>query len=176
MKKIVIIIAFAVISGAAVFAALNMDSITASTASSVEAEGGQIVAAGDLTWHTSYTEALQQAMEEDKMVLVNFTGSDWCTYCIQLDENVFSKEEFHAWAKENAVLLYLDFPQKKQLSDEQMKQNQKLAELFGIRGFPTILFLDKGGAVMARAGFGTDASQWIKDVEGQVTSYRELVQ
>ncbi len=72
------------------------------------------------------------------MVLLDFTGSDWCGWCIKLQKETFSKPEFQKFAAESLVLVELDFPRGKEQSEELKKQNQELAEKFGIQGFPTL--------------------------------------
>ncbi len=122
-------------------------------------------AAADV-WMTDYEAALAKAKKEKKFVLADFTGSDWCGWCIKLKEEVFSKPEFLEWAKDNVVLLELDFPKQKQLPDELKKQNDKLAREFHIEGYPTILFLDRTGKKVDRSGYlpgGPEA--WIADAE-----------
>jgi len=130
-----------------------------------------IAGAGDDLWMTDYEEALKIAKKERKLVLVDFTGSDWCGWCIKLKDEVFSKEEFQEWAKEHFVLLELDFPRKKQLPEELKKQNEKLRDKFGIRGYPTILFLDKKGKKVGQSGYvkGGPAA-WIAKAEEELGS------
>jgi protein disulfide-isomerase len=70
-----------------------------------------------------------------------FTGSDWCGWCIRLQREVFQKPEFEPWAKENVVLVDLDFPSKKKQDPKIKEQNQKLQKQFGIRGYPTVVFV-----------------------------------
>lgn len=107
----------------------------------------------DSSWMTDFEAAQAKAKEEGKPMLVNFTGSDWCIWCIRLDEEVFSKQAFKDYAKENLILVELDFPRKKAQSDELKEQNQALAQKYGIRGFPTILILDAEGKVIETTGY-----------------------
>ena len=79
------------------------------------------------------------------MILADFTGSDWCGWCIKLKNEVFDTPEFQKWADEKVVLLELDFPRNKQLPEELVAQTKDLQTKFGIRGFPTILFLTPKG-------------------------------
>ena len=94
------------------------------------------------------------------MVLLDFTGSDWCGWCIKLKKDTFSKPEFQKLAEEKLVLVELDFPRSKTQSAELKKQNQELAEKFGIEGFPTLVLLSSQGTEVARnvgylaGGFG----------------------
>src|SRR6516164_11252706 len=88
----------------------------------------------DALWLTNYQQALAQAAKEKKNVLIDFTGSDWCPPCIQMEKEVLSQREFIAFAKNNLVLLKLDFPRRKKLSPEEKEQNHKLGQQFRIRG------------------------------------------
>ncbi|RYD77767.1 MAG: thioredoxin family protein [Verrucomicrobiaceae bacterium] len=96
-------------------------------------------------WVTDYEKALQQAKQENKKVLLDFTGSDWCGWCIKLQEDVFSKPEFKEYAKQNLVLVELDFPQSKKLEEKTREQNEKLKGEFKVQGFPTLVLLDAEG-------------------------------
>jgi len=101
-------------------------------------------------WKTDYTAALEQAAKENKMVLLDFTGSDWCGWCIKLQKDTFSKPEFKKFAEQSLILVELDFPRGKAQSDALKKQNEELAEKFGVQGFPTLVLLDPLGREAAR--------------------------
>ena len=75
-------------------------------------------------------------------MMLFFTGSDWCGWCIRLQKEVFFKEEFVKWAKDNVVLVELDFPRKKQLDPTLQQQNYSLQNAFKIQGYPTIWFVN----------------------------------
>jgi len=111
------------------------------------------MSAGEAAWHEDYAEALQLAKAQDKKVLVNFTGSDWCGWCIKLDGEIFSKEAFIEYANENLILVKLDFPRKKEQSDEIRTQNRKLMGEYGVRGFPTVMVLNPEGEKIGRLGY-----------------------
>ena len=105
-------------------------------------------------WNTDFEKASAKAKAEGKYMLVDFSGSDWCGWCIKLDNEVFSKETFKAYAKENLVLMLADFPRdSSKQSDEVQKQNKALSEKFGIRGFPTVIILDAAGEAVAQTGY-----------------------
>lgn len=104
-------------------------------------------------WMTDYDAALKKAKAENKTVLLDFSGSDWCGWCVRLDKEVFSKDEFKAYAKDNLVTVLIDFPRKKQLDATLKKQNQELAEKFKIRGFPTVVLLNSEGEKIAQTGY-----------------------
>ena len=95
-----------------------------------------------LDWHTDLEKAKKIAGSEKKNILVYFTGSDWCGWCKRLQATVFRKPTFAAWAKENVVLLELDFPRRKQLPPEIAQQNQQLQGFFRPQGYPTIWIFD----------------------------------
>jgi len=121
-------------------------------------------------WLDNYDEALKLAKSENKKVLVNFTGSDWCGWCIKLDKETFQKPEFDTFAKENLVLLKIDFPQRKQLSDEVKKQNDALQGKYGVEGFPTLVLLDNDGKeVLRKVGYlpgGPSAfEEWVRSAK-----------
>lgn len=114
---------------------------------------GLNVAASQLDWLTDTQQALAKARTEQKLVLLNFTGSDWCPWCIRLEKEVFSTPEFAAYAKTNLILVLVDFPRKKQLSEDQKKANSKLAAKYGIEGLPTLVVLDSTGNQLGKLGY-----------------------
>ena len=96
-------------------------------------------------WLVDLNEAYALSKKTKKPILANFTGTDWCGWCIKLKAEVFDKPEFKEWAKKNVVLIEIDFPRKKQLPEEIKQQNAGLQQAFQVTGYPTIwLFnLDK---------------------------------
>jgi thioredoxin-related protein len=109
---------------------------------------GAAAFAGD--WETDYAKALQAAKSQNKRVLLDFTGSDWCGPCIELRKQVFSRPDFRAYANNNLVLVEIDYPQRKKQPDELKKQNEKLSKQYEIdeKGFPTVILLDSAGKVI----------------------------
>ncbi len=106
-------------------------------------------------WYTDLDEAKAVAAKENKPLLVDFTGSDWCGYCIKLHAEVFDKPEFEEFAK-NYVLVELDFPNKKPQPPEEKAKNKATQAKFGVSGFPTVLLLDAktGEAYGRQSGYG----------------------
>lgn len=106
-------------------------------------------------WFTDLDEAKAVAAKENKPLLVDFTGSDWCGYCIKLHAEVFDKPEFEEFAK-NYVLVELDFPSKKPQPPEEKAKNKATQAKFGVSGFPTVLLLDAktGEAYGRQSGYG----------------------
>jgi len=126
-------------------------------------------AAGEGEWLTDFEAAKKQAKKEKKPLLVDFTGSDWCGWCIKLDEEVFSKDEFKTWAAANVVLVKLDYPKKTKLPEELAKQNEELKNKYAIKGYPTILFLNAKGDKIESSGYLEGGpSKWIADAEGKL--------
>ncbi len=106
-----------------------------------------------LNWKTDLNEALATAKKENKAVLINFTGSDWCRWCKILSDEVFSKSEFEDFAEKNLVLVKIDFPRNIEQSNSTKYYNQQLADLYGVDGFPTIILLDKNGQGILKTGY-----------------------
>ena len=115
--------------------------------------------AEDNLWQTNFEESKAKAKADNKLLLVDFTGSDWCGWCIKLKDEVFSKKEFQTEAPKQFVLVELDFPRQKKLPDELKTQNDQLAKQYKVRGFPSILLLDAAGQVIARTGYRPDGPE-----------------
>ncbi|MDP0496872.1 MAG: thioredoxin family protein [Verrucomicrobiota bacterium JB024] len=96
-------------------------------------------------WVTDYQGALELAKKENRPILLDFTGSDWCGWCKKIDKEIFSTSAFQSYAKDNLVLLYVDFPNGKPQADALKAQNEQLQNKFGVRGFPTLVLLDSNG-------------------------------
>ena len=95
-----------------------------------------------LTWHTDLVKAIEISTKEKKTLMLFFTGSDWCGWCIRLQKEVFYKPEFIEWANDNVVLVDIDFPNNKsKQSTELQQQNNMLQQQFGVQGYPTIHFV-----------------------------------
>ena len=107
----------------------------------------------NLNWEENLETALQKAKTENKAVLVNFTGSDWCQWCIRLSDEVFSKPEFEEYAEQNLILVRLDFPRNIEQSAETKMYNNQLAQRYGIQGFPTILLFNSQGQMVLQTGY-----------------------
>jgi protein disulfide-isomerase len=109
----------------------------------------------DAVWLTSYNEAVKQSQKTGKPIMADFTGSDWCKWCVRLHEEVFSKPEFKKWAAQNVVLLELDFPQHTAQPKALQEQNESLERKYQsiLPGFPTILFLNPDGTVFGKYNY-----------------------
>ena len=129
--------------------------IVASVASAAEvAEKGAELG----KWTSDAPAAQELAKKTGKPLFIQFTGSDWCGWCKLMDGKVFSTAEWADYAKDNLVLLYIDFPRGKQQSKELEDQNEKLSEQYGIGGVPTYLIVDAQGKQLGQLGASQDAT------------------
>jgi len=106
--------------------------------------------AADVTWLTDLPAAEAQAKSEKKIVLMDFTGSDWCPWCIKFRKDVLDSQAFTDYAAKNVVLVELDYPREKKQSAELKKANDELKEKYNIEGFPTLVVLDQNGKEIGR--------------------------
>ena len=102
------------------------------------------------TWTTDYKKAQEEAKASHKLLLLDFTGSDWCGFCIQLDKAILQQPQFKDYASKNLVLMEVDFPRRKAQSAETQKQNMELARRYQIEGFPTLVVLNGEGKTVWR--------------------------
>lgn len=118
-------------------------------------------------WTEDFPAAFKKAGSEGRYLLVNFSGSDWCGWCIRLDREVFSTEEFEAYARDNLVCVLIDAPRKKQLPPEVHLQNEHLRAQFKVTGYPSIFLLDPSGRMIARTGYQPGgAAYYIQHLQG----------
>ncbi|AOZ98723.1 MULTISPECIES: thioredoxin family protein [Flavobacterium] len=96
--------------------------------------------AQELKWHTDVKEAMAIGIKEKKPLLLFFTGSDWCGWCIRLQKEVLKTAEFTKWAKEKVILVELDYPRSVPQTQELKQQNYGLQNAFGVQGYPTVWF------------------------------------
>lgn len=100
------------------------------------------VQAQEAEWHTDLNKAIALSNKSDKPLFLFFTGSDWCGWCIKLQKEVFKTPEFAKWAKDNVVLVELDFPKRTPQPDEIKQRNAQLNSFFKVRGYPTVWITD----------------------------------
>lgn len=132
--------------------------------------GAMAAQAQDIYWETSLQKAAEVSMKTKKPLLLFFTGSDWCGWCMRLQKEVLKTPEFANWAKDNAVLVELDFPRRTPQLPEIQQQNSELQQIFQVQGYPTVWFatptkvdgkinLDKLGSTGYVAG---GPSKWLE--------------
>ena len=95
-----------------------------------------------LNWHTDLNKAVNISINDKKPIMLFFTGSDWCGWCMRLKKEVFNFPEFEIWSRDNVVLVELDFPRRKTIDPKILNQNRELARMFGVSGYPTIWFVN----------------------------------
>lgn len=132
--------------------------------------GSMAVQSQELSWETKLDKAAEVSMKTKKPLLLFFTGSDWCGWCIRLQNEVLKTPDFAKWAKDNVVLVELDFPRRSPQLPEIQQQNNELQQIFQVRGYPTVWFampskkdgkinLDKLGSTGYVAG---GPSKWLE--------------
>lgn len=127
----------------------------------------------NLNWHTNLVEAVDKSIAQDKPLLLFFTGSDWCGWCKKLQAEAFFQPAFEKWAKNNVVLMELDFPRRVAQPEELVQQNTSILRMFGVRGYPTIWFVEptKNGSEINFEKIGQTgyvrggAEAWIAEAE-----------
>lgn len=126
-------------------------------------------------WMTDFDAAKARAAKEDKAVLIDFTGSDWCGYCIKLRRDVFDKDDFTNYARDKFVLLEIDQPHKIKMPPEKLAANRKLAETYGVDGYPTVLVVDSEGTLMGGfCGYPGSADEVQDLLDNAYDNYKKL--
>ncbi len=133
-----------------------------------------------IRWFTNYDEGMRQARTSSKPVLILFTGSDWCTWCKKLEQEVLDRPEFAASAGDKFVFIKIDFPMNKKLPADQTARNKQLQKEYGVSGFPTLVMLDSQqqkqiGTVGYRPGGPKAYSDYVLQMVGQYGSYQKKV-
>ena len=132
------------------------------------------VFAGGAGWLIDFEAAKKKAAAEKKDLLVDFTGSDWCGYCIKLSEEVFAHDAFKKGVADSFVLVEIDFPNDKtKLSDETQVQNEKLSKRYGIEGFPTIILMDAEGRPYGRTGYSPGGPEAYLEILNELRQVRQ---
>jgi thioredoxin-related protein len=125
-------------------------------------------------WETDFAKAKTQAERQGRFLLVDFSGSDWCGWCKKLDREVFSQNDFKEYAKDNLMLVLIDFPRNEKRPAKEAEQNQALAREYKVRGYPTVLLLLPNGEEVARTGYQEGgAAQYIEHLKGLLSPYED---
>jgi thioredoxin-related protein len=104
--------------------------------------GSYALEAQELVWNNNLKNSIEISNKTKKPLLLFFTGSEWCGWCIRLQTEVFKTPEFKKWANENVVLVELDFPRRTVLAPEITEQNNQLQQFFAVQGYPTVWFVN----------------------------------
>lgn len=142
-------IVFALILGAVTGLAQVSDNIKPADT----AEKPQTKVTAKAEWGDNFEKAVATAKAKKLPICALFTGSDWCRWCVSLNNEVFKTKEFQDYAAKNLVLFIADFPRAGNQSAAVKAQNRKLAEKYGVGGFPTVLFLKDDGTVIGTNGY-----------------------
>lgn len=145
------------------FAILTGALLLASSAMAAESEG----------WLTDYQEGLAAAKKNQKNMMVLFTGSDWCSWCKRLQADVLQKEEFKAFAKENLVLVELDFPRGNKPSEEIQAARKALAAKYNIPGYPTIVLLTPEEKDFGRMGYQEKVGEFLEEYKARAAEVKK---
>jgi thioredoxin-related protein len=130
-----------------------------------------------VVWLGNFNEAKTEAVQQHKLIMINFSGSDWCGPCIRLRKEILESETFEDYAAQHLVLVRADFPRQKknQLSADQVKLNDELADKYNDEGkFPYTLLVDEKGNVLYRwDGFPDETPvQFVNQVDAVVSKYK----
>lgn len=131
------------------------------------------MAAEAKNWETDFEKALSAAKALGKYMLLDFSGSDWCGWCIKLKKEVFKKYDFKKFAKDNLVCVLVDFPKRKRQSNKLKQQNSKLAKKYGIRGYPTVIILSPDGKLVGKTGYRKDGvKKYVKYLTKMIYNHK----
>ena len=139
---------------------------------SYESQNGKT---GQTSWLRSYDEAVKLSEQTGKPILADFTGSNWCGYCVKLKKEVFDTPQFKTWAADNVVLLELDYPRPNLQADWIKQQNEMLRDRYSIERYPSVLILSSDGSVIGKQGYmagGPD--RWTAVAGNTIRSNRAL--
>ena len=122
-------------------------------------------------WMTQFSEARAMAKNEGKPILMDFTGSNWCGWCVKLKKEVFTKPSFLGFANDNLILMTVDFPRGVHQEEWLVDQNNKLLDQYGVNSFPTIIVIDYNGNLLGRTGYKSGGSEnYVEHLKGLLSN------
>ncbi|MBN1894956.1 thioredoxin family protein [bacterium] len=125
------------------------------------------------TWSEDYAKNVAEAKTSGKYVLLNFGGSDWCSWCKKLDKEVFSRTAFKEYAAASLLPVLIDSPRSKPMKKEILQQNESLIQKYGIQGFPTIILLSPDGDLVGQTGYQYGgAEKYVEHLKGIISEYQ----
>ena len=131
-------------------------------------------ALGDDAWCTNFESAQEKAKAEKKILLMAFTGYDWCPWCKKLNAEVFKEEDFLTAAHKQFILVNIDFPRSKKLVQTLQEQNNRLAKEYKVEHFPTVMLVNANGEFMARTGYAEGGpKKYLGQLDGLLRTYQE---
>ncbi len=131
--------------------------------------------AGAKGWETNWEAAKAKSKAENKPIFINLTGSDWCSWCIKIEKEVFSTKEFQDFAAANLVLFEADFPRKKEVPADLKAQNEKLKKEYLEGGYPTVFVLDSEGKKLSKdiGELKGGTAEYIKTISAVIEKNKE---
>ncbi|WP_201456330.1 disulfide reductase DsbH [Chlamydia sp. 17-3921] len=111
----------------------------------------ETTASASLIWE-SYLQAMQNSQKDNRPVCLFFTGSDWCIWCIKMQQQILTTPDFISFAKDHLHMVELDFPQNPSQKNLD-PQRYELKSQYDVKGFPQLVFIDEQGKELARMGF-----------------------
>ncbi len=125
-------------------------------------------------WKTDFGQASSNALKTGRYMLLDFSGSDWCGWCIKLDKEVFSTPDFKTYSKKSLECVLVDFPRRKKQAPELKKQNEALARKYEIRGYPTVIILSPEGELAGQTGYQPGGGKaYVSHVKGIIEQYEK---
>ena len=122
-------------------------------------------------WMTQFSEARAMSKNEGKPILMDFTGSNWCGWCVKLKKEVFTKPSFLGFANDNLILMTVDFPRGVHQEEWLVDQNNKLLDQYGVNSFPTIILTDYNGNLLGRTGYKSGGSEnYVEHLKGLLSN------
>lgn len=127
-------------------------------------------------WVTDFKAAKESAKKDGKVILIDFTGSDWCGWCIKMKKDTLDQTAFKEYAGKNLVLFEADFPNKKAQSPEVKSQNKELQKKYSVNGYPTFVLVDADGNELGRQvgylkggpeAFTAKINEWRKSTKSE---------
>lgn len=128
-----------------------------------------------IAWQTDFTKASADAAQTHRYLLLDFTGSDWCGFCIKLEKEVLDTPEFALFATSQFVCVRVDFPRKKTQEAELKKQNAELAKTYAVHGYPTVVILTPDGKLVgSQSGYrGKGQAQYVESLKTIMADYEK---
>lgn len=132
------------------------------------------VKAESAAWETDFAKASTNASKSELYMLLDFSGSDWCGWCMKLDAEVFSKADFKKYAKTNLVCVMVDFPHQKTQSKKLKEQNAELAKKYDVHGYPTVIILSPEGDLVGRTGYQEGgAKKYVEHLKEMIDEHKQ---
>lgn len=152
-KKAFIFAALSCLTGSLLFADAGQNVNSGSGQQSGYGYGQAAPSQGKIQWYTDFNQALQVAKQQNKPIVLFFTGSDWCGWCKKINQEVFSSADFASIAGDKFIFVDVDFPRNKQQPQQIMQQNADLKQKYNVTGYPTVIIIDSNQNLLETTGY-----------------------